>query len=63
MWVKQTFVARAQRTGSNDTTPVRQTVMDTVLWGRLGVPMDIAKGRRRLHEWPRPIIDGGVTAT
>jgi NAD(P)-dependent dehydrogenase (short-subunit alcohol dehydrogenase family) len=27
---EQTFVARAQRTGSNDTTQVRQTVTDTV---------------------------------
>src|SRR3954464_586830 len=41
---EQTFVARAQRTGSNDTTQVRQTVTDAVPWGRLGVPMDIAKG-------------------
>ena len=41
---EQTFVARAQCTGSNDTTPVRETVTDTVPWGRLGVPMDIAMG-------------------
>src|SRR5437660_2946114 len=40
---EQTFVARAQRTGSNDTLQVRQTVSDTVPWGRIGVPMDIAK--------------------
>src|SRR5580693_5691738 len=41
---EQTFVARASRTGSNDTMQVRQTVTDTVPWGRIGVPMDIAKG-------------------
>src|SRR4051794_7011650 len=41
---EQTFVARARRTGSNDTAPARQLVSDSVPWGRLGVPMDIAKG-------------------
>src|SRR6476661_2013827 len=38
---EQTFVARAQRFGANDTAQVRQTVTETVPWGRLGVPMDI----------------------
>jgi NAD(P)-dependent dehydrogenase (short-subunit alcohol dehydrogenase family) len=67
---EQTFVARAQRTGSNDTTPVRQTVTDTVPWGRLGVPMDIAKGIVFLASDDAGymngaglVVDGGVTAT
>jgi NAD(P)-dependent dehydrogenase (short-subunit alcohol dehydrogenase family) len=34
---EQTFVARAQRTGTSDTIQVRQTVTDAVPWG-LGVP-------------------------
>src|ERR1700741_957685 len=33
---EQTFVARAQRFGANDTAQVRQTVTETVPWGRLG---------------------------
>jgi len=41
---EQTFVARVQRSGANDTATVRQTVTETVPWGRLGVPLDIAKG-------------------
>src|SRR5580658_10287752 len=41
---EQTFVARAQRSGSNDPAPVRQMVTESVPWGRLGVPLDIAKG-------------------
>src|SRR4029078_8151956 len=41
---EQTLVPRAQLPGSNDTAQIRQTVTDTVPWGRLGVPMDIAKG-------------------
>jgi NAD(P)-dependent dehydrogenase (short-subunit alcohol dehydrogenase family) len=41
---EQTFMARARRTDSNDIAPVRQIVSDSVPWGRLGVPMDIAKG-------------------
>jgi NAD(P)-dependent dehydrogenase (short-subunit alcohol dehydrogenase family) len=67
---EQTFVARAQRTGSNDTTQVRQTVTDTVPWGRLGVPMDIAKGIVFLASddagymnGAGVVVDGGVTAT
>jgi NAD(P)-dependent dehydrogenase (short-subunit alcohol dehydrogenase family) len=67
---EQTFVARAQRTGANDTTQVRQTVTDTVPWGRLGVPMDIAKGIVFLASDDAGymngaglIVDGGVTAT
>jgi NAD(P)-dependent dehydrogenase (short-subunit alcohol dehydrogenase family) len=67
---EQTFVARAQRTGSNDTTHVRQTVTDTVPWGRLGVPMDIAKGIVFLASDDAGymngaglVVDGGVTAT
>src|SRR6185503_12459274 len=66
---EQTFVARAQRSGSNDTTQVRQTVTDTVPWGRLGVPLDIAKGIVFLASDDAGymngaglVVDGGVTA-
>jgi NAD(P)-dependent dehydrogenase (short-subunit alcohol dehydrogenase family) len=41
---EQTFVARMQRSGTNDTGRVRQTVTGTDPWGRLGVPLDIATG-------------------
>jgi NAD(P)-dependent dehydrogenase (short-subunit alcohol dehydrogenase family) len=67
---EQTFAARAQRTGSNDTTRVRQTVSESVPWGRLGVPMDIAKGIVFLASDDAGymngaglVVDGGVTAT
>jgi NAD(P)-dependent dehydrogenase (short-subunit alcohol dehydrogenase family) len=67
---EQTFVARAQRSGTNDTTRVRQTVTETVPWGRLGVPMDIAKGILFLASDDAGymngaglVVDGGVTAT
>jgi 3(or 17)beta-hydroxysteroid dehydrogenase len=67
---EQTFVARAQRSGSNNTVQIRQTVTDTVPWGRLGVPMDIAKGIVFLASDDAGymngaglIVDGGVTAT
>jgi NAD(P)-dependent dehydrogenase (short-subunit alcohol dehydrogenase family) len=66
----QTFVARAQRSGTNDTEAVRQTVTDTVPWGRLGVPLDIAKGIVFLASDDAGymngsglVVDGGVTAT
>jgi NAD(P)-dependent dehydrogenase (short-subunit alcohol dehydrogenase family) len=69
---EQTFVARAQRSGSNDAAQVRQTVTDTVPWGRL--PMDIAKGivflasddagyMNGAMNGAGLIVDGGVTAT
>jgi NAD(P)-dependent dehydrogenase (short-subunit alcohol dehydrogenase family) len=67
---EQTFVSRAQRAGTNDTMAVRQTVTDTVPWGRLGVPADIAKGIVFLASDDAGymngtglIVDGGVTAT
>src|SRR6478752_4296211 len=67
---EQTFVARAQRTGSNGTSQIRQTVTDTVPWGRLGVPLDIAKGIVFLASDDAGymngaglVVDGGVTAT
>ncbi|HQT80296.1 MAG: hypothetical protein B7Z80_21305 [Rhodospirillales bacterium 20-64-7] len=67
---EQTFVSRARRTGSNDTAAVRQTVTDTVPWGRLGVPADIAKGIVFLASDDAGymngaglVVDGGVTAT
>jgi len=66
---EQTFVARAQRTGSNDTAAVRQVVTDSVPWGRMGVPMDIAKGIVFLASDDAGymngaglIVDGGITA-
>ncbi|MFO1025455.1 MAG: glucose 1-dehydrogenase [Acetobacteraceae bacterium] len=66
---EQTFVSRAQRTGTNDTTAVKQTVLSTVPWGRLGVPTDIAKGIVFLASDDAGymngaglIVDGGMTA-
>ncbi len=66
---EQTFVARARRTGSNDTGPVRQTVTDSIPWGRLGVPSDIAKGIVFLASDDAGymngaglVVDGGFTA-
>ncbi len=67
---EQTFVARAQRSGTNDTAQIRQTVTETVPWGRLGVAMDIAKGIVFLASDDAGymngaglVVDGGVTAT
>jgi NAD(P)-dependent dehydrogenase (short-subunit alcohol dehydrogenase family) len=66
---EQTFVARAQRSGTNDTATVRQVVTDSVPWGRMGVPMDIAKGIVFLASDDAGymngaglIVDGGMTA-
>jgi NAD(P)-dependent dehydrogenase (short-subunit alcohol dehydrogenase family) len=66
---EQTFVARANRTGSNDTAPARQVVTESVPWGRLGVPLDIAKGIVFLASDDAAymngsalVVDGGVTA-
>jgi NAD(P)-dependent dehydrogenase (short-subunit alcohol dehydrogenase family) len=66
---ERVFQARARRVGSNDTAPVRQAVTDTVPWGRLGVPMDIAKGIVFLASDDAGymngaglIVDGGITA-
>jgi NAD(P)-dependent dehydrogenase (short-subunit alcohol dehydrogenase family) len=66
---EQTFTARAQRSGTNDTAKVRQTVTETVPWGRLGVPMDIAKGIVFLASDDAGymngaglVVDGGATA-
>jgi len=66
----QTFVARAQRTGSNDPNVSRKTVLDTVPWGRLGVANDIAKGIVFLASDDAGymtgaglVVDGGMTAT
>jgi NAD(P)-dependent dehydrogenase (short-subunit alcohol dehydrogenase family) len=66
---EQTFIARAQRTGTNDTSPVRQLVSDSVPWGRLGVPLDIAKGIVFLASDDAGymngtglVVDGGFTA-
>jgi NAD(P)-dependent dehydrogenase (short-subunit alcohol dehydrogenase family) len=66
---EQTFVARASRSGSNDTAPARQVVTDSVPWGRLGVPLDIAKGVVFLASddagymnGSALVVDGGMTA-
>ncbi|WP_431270480.1 glucose 1-dehydrogenase [Dankookia sp. P2] len=66
---EQTFMARARRTGSNDPAPVRQQVSDTIPWGRLGVPLDIAKGVAFLASDDAAymngaglVVDGGFTA-
>jgi NAD(P)-dependent dehydrogenase (short-subunit alcohol dehydrogenase family) len=66
---EQTFVARAQRSGANDAAKVRQAVTDTVPSGRLGVPMDIAKGIVFLASDDSGymngaglVVDGGATA-
>src|SRR5271163_562851 len=66
---QQTFVSRAQRSGTNDTAAVQQAVMETVPWGRLGVPADIAKGIVFLASDDAGymngsglVVDGGVTA-
>jgi NAD(P)-dependent dehydrogenase (short-subunit alcohol dehydrogenase family) len=66
---EQTFVARARRTGSNDTGPARQLVSDSVPWGRLGSTMDIAKAILFLASddagymnGSALVVDGGVTA-
>jgi NAD(P)-dependent dehydrogenase (short-subunit alcohol dehydrogenase family) len=66
----QTFAARAQRSGTNDTAAVQQGVTETVPWGRLGVPADIAKGIVFLASDDAGymtgaglVVDGGVTAT
>jgi 3(or 17)beta-hydroxysteroid dehydrogenase len=66
---EQTFVARAQRTGGNDRTTARKVVTDSVPWGRMGVPMDIAKGIVFLASDDAGymngaglIVDGGLTA-
>ena len=66
---EQTFVARAQRLGANDTGKIRQMVTETVPWGRLGVPTDIAKGIVFLASDDAGymngaglVVDGGATA-
>ncbi|HEY4171411.1 MAG TPA: glucose 1-dehydrogenase [Rhodopila sp.] len=66
---EQTFVARANRTGGNDPEPARQMVTESVPWGRLGVPLDIAKGIVFLASDDAAymngsglVVDGGVTA-
>jgi NAD(P)-dependent dehydrogenase (short-subunit alcohol dehydrogenase family) len=66
---EQTFVSRAQRAGTNDTSAARQVVTESVPWGRLGVPKDIAKGIVFLASDDAGymngaglIVDGGVTA-
>jgi NAD(P)-dependent dehydrogenase (short-subunit alcohol dehydrogenase family) len=67
---EQTFVARANRTGSNDTTSAKQVATEAVPWGRMGVPTDIAKGIVFLASDDAGymtgaglVVDGGMTAT
>jgi NAD(P)-dependent dehydrogenase (short-subunit alcohol dehydrogenase family) len=66
----QTFASRAQRSGTNDTAAVQRGVTDSVPWGRLGVPTDIAKGIVFLASDDAGymngaglVVDGGMTAT
>ncbi|MDE2581374.1 MAG: SDR family oxidoreductase [Rhodospirillales bacterium] len=66
---EQTFVSRAQRTGSNDTAPLRQAFAGSVPSGRLGLPIDIANGIVFLASDDSAymngaglVVDGGVTA-
>jgi NAD(P)-dependent dehydrogenase (short-subunit alcohol dehydrogenase family) len=66
---EQTFQARARRTGTNDLAPARQGVVETIPWGRLGVPSDIAKGIVFLASDDAGymngaglVVDGGFTA-
>ncbi len=65
----QTFVSRARRSGTNDTALVQQGVTESVPWGRLGVPADIAKGIVFLASDDAGymngaglVVDGGLTA-
>jgi len=67
---EQTFVSRARRAGTNDTAAIRQVVTDSVPWGRMGVPTDIAKGIVFLASDDAGymtgsglVVDGGMTAT
>ena len=66
---EQVFVARARRSGTNDTAQIRQIATDTVPLGRLGVAMDIAKGIVFLASDDAGymngaglVVDGGMTA-
>jgi len=65
----QTFAARARRSGTNDIAPAKQLVADSIPWGRLGVPLDIAKGVVFLASDDAAymngaglVLDGGFTA-
>jgi NAD(P)-dependent dehydrogenase (short-subunit alcohol dehydrogenase family) len=65
----QTFVARAQITGSNDTEAARRTALSQHPIGRLGVPEDIALGIVFLASDDAGfmtgsglVVDGGLTA-
>jgi len=67
---EQTFVSRARRAGTNDTAAARQVVTDSIPWGRMGVPTDIAKGIVFLASDDAGymtgsglVVDGGMTAT
>jgi 3(or 17)beta-hydroxysteroid dehydrogenase len=65
----QTFVARAEQTGSNDVDKARDVALSTHPIGRLGVPQDIANGIVFLASDDSSfmtgsgmVVDGGVTA-
>lgn len=66
---EMTFQARARNNNSNDPEPARQLVTSSVPWGRLGVPLDIAKGIVFLASddagymnGSALVVDGGITA-
>jgi 3(or 17)beta-hydroxysteroid dehydrogenase len=65
----QTFVARAEQTGTNDVDKARDVALSTHPIGRLGVPQDIANGIVFLASddssfmtGSSMVVDGGVTA-
>ena len=67
---EQTFASRARRAGTNDTAAAQQVVTDSIPWGRMGVPTDIAKGIVFLASDDAGymtgsglVVDGGMTAT
>jgi 3(or 17)beta-hydroxysteroid dehydrogenase len=65
----QTFVARAEQTGSNDVDKARDVALSTHPIGRLGVPQDIANAivflasdASSFMTGSAMVVDGGVTA-
>jgi NAD(P)-dependent dehydrogenase (short-subunit alcohol dehydrogenase family) len=66
---EQSLLARAHRSGSNDTGPSEIAMVEATPLGRLGLPEDIAKGIIFLASDDAAymngaslIVDGGLTA-